>query len=544
MNSATNKTPQELESQRDLVRRPRKRIAAIAVAAGLAVSLAVPGAVVFAEGVGSTSTSTATEQSASSSTVGYKKNQVVYVKTDADGNRSGVYVVNSFEAAKGAKISDAGEYTKVTNLSTTKKLKDKNGAVAVTGQGVQDFVYQGDLNKNTDMPWNVTVSYQLDGKTVAAEELAGKSGKLTMKLKVEKNESYTGGDYADNYLVQITGSLKNSEAHEVEAEGATSAANGSNTQLTYMVIPGTTGDYTIKADVEDFEFDGWQILGVPLALSIEVDSSDISTGSMESVNDLKDGAVQLDDGASELASGASDLKDGADTLGEGVSSLQDGAGQLSDGVGTLVSSGAKLVEASGEVADGLAQLRDVAMQLNDAVAGMTDPGDGSVTALQTYAQTLSIGLATLDTKYDDLDQGIADYTAGVSQLKDGIATVSDGADQLADGATTLAQGAGDLKDGADELAEGTGELRTQTADIDDKIADGVTEGLSDYLNPDFEPRDFVSGEVGHVSRVQFVIKTAAIEEPEEAEEDETQDTAGEESRSFWDKLVALFKGTE
>ena len=89
---------------------------------------------------------------------------------------------------------------------------------------------------------------------------------------------------------------------------------------------------------------------------------------------------------------------------------------------------------------------------------------------------------------------------------------------LADGVTTLAQGASDLKDGADELAEGTGELRTQTADIDDKIADGVNESLSDYLNPEFEARDFVSGETGHVSRVQFVIKTAAIEEPDDADD--------------------------
>ena len=175
MNRATNNTPQELENQRDLVRRPRKRIAALALTAGLAVAIAAPGTVVFAEGVGSTGSSTeatATEQSATSNTeASYKKNQVVYVKTDADGNRSGVYVVNSFEAAKGTKISDAGEYTKVTNLSTTKKLKDKNGAVTVTGQGVQDFVYQGDLNKNTDMPWNVTVSYQL------AQEQRGARGR-------------------------------------------------------------------------------------------------------------------------------------------------------------------------------------------------------------------------------------------------------------------------------------------------------------------------------------------------------------------------------
>ena len=59
--------------------------------------------------------------------------------------------------------------------------------------------------------------------------------------------------------------------------------------------------------------------------------------------------------------------------------------------------------------------------------------------------------------------------------------------------------------------------------------------------PEFEPRDFVSGETGHVSGVQFVLKTAAIEQPEADEEGEGQDVAEEQDQSFWDKLAALFK---
>lgn len=315
----TDTASKELKAQRDLVRRPHKRIAALALAAGLTVALTVPGAVVFADGVGSTSAASATsEQMATdsdNSTPGYKKNQVVYVKTDADGNRTGVYVVNSFEANKGVKIDDAGTYNKVTNLSTTQKLTDDSGSVAVTGQGVQDFVYQGDLDKNTQMPWNVTVAYQLDGRDIDAKDLAGKSGKLTMKLKVEKNDDYTGGDYADNYLVQITGQLKDAEAHDIEAEGATVAANGSNTQLTYMVIPGSTGDYTITTDVEDFEFDGWQIVGVPLNLAIDVDSSSMDTSQL----------VELSNGIATANSGAGQVADGVKTLAASLATANTGA---------------------------------------------------------------------------------------------------------------------------------------------------------------------------------------------------------------------------
>lgn len=411
----TDTASKELKAQRDLVRRPHKRIAALALAAGLTVALTVPGAVVFADGVGSTSAASATsEQMATgsdNSTPGYKKNQVVYAKTDADGNRTGVYVVNSFEANKGVKIDDAGTYNKVTNLSTTQKLTDDSGSVAVTGQGVQDFVYQGDLDKNTQMPWNVTVAYQLDGCDIDAKDLAGKSGKLTMKLKVEKNDDYTGGDYADNYLVQITGQLKDAEAHDIEAEGATVAANGSNTQLTYMVIPGSTGDYTITTDVEDFEFDGWQIVGVPLNLAIDVDSSSMDTSQLVELSNgiatANSGAGQVADGVKTLAASLATANTGAGTLSSGAAALAAGTSQLNAQVPTLVegvsnlNAGAEGVNAgavqlkggASDLSAGLSKLQGSAQQISGGISGIAAGSDTYVDALTLGKQAQEANLA-------------------------------------------------------------------------------------------------------------------------------------------------------
>lgn len=411
----TDTASKELKAQRDLVRRPHKRIAALALAAGLTVALTVPGAVVFADGVGSTSAASATsEQMATdsdNSTPEYKKNQVVYVKTDADGNRTGVYVVNSFEANKGVKIDDAGTYNKVTNLSTTQKLTDDSGSVAVTGQGVQDFVYQGDLDKNTQMPWNVTVAYQLDGRDIDAKDLAGKSGKLTMKLKVEKNDDYTGGDYADNYLVQITGQLKDAEAHDIEAEGATVAANGSNTQLTYMVIPGSTGDYTITTDVEDFEFDGWQIVGVPLNLAIDVDSSSMDTSQLVELSNgiatANSGAGQVADGVKTLAASLATANTGAGTLSSGAAALAAGTSQLNAQVPTLVegvsnlNAGAEGVNAgavqlkggASDLSAGLSKLQGSAQQISGGISGIAAGSDTYVDALTLGKQAQEANLA-------------------------------------------------------------------------------------------------------------------------------------------------------
>lgn len=509
----TDTARQELDAQRDLVRRPRKRIAALAVAAGLTVALTVPGAVVFADGVGSTNASSAaTETSAStdSAAPGYKKNQVVYVKTDADGNRTGVYVVNSFEANKGVKIDDAGSYSKVTNLSTTKKLADTNGSVAVEGQGVQDFVYQGDLDKNTQMPWNVAVSYQLDGQDIDAKDLAGKSGKLTMKLKVEKNEDYAGGDYADNYLVQITGQLKDAEAHNIDAEGATVAANGSNTQLTYMVIPGTTGDYTISTDVEDFEFDGWQIAGVPLSLALDVDSSSVDTSQLTELSNgiatANSGAGQVADGAKTLAASLATVNAGAGTLSNGAAALAAGTSQLNAQVPTLVegvsslndgaagvsAGAAKLKGGAADLKVGLAKLQGSAQEISGGMSGISAGSDAYVNALTLNKQTQEGNLAkaaaateaaqksvtaTSVNAYNALygAQGLAAALNGESQYLAGAQTALAGAKQVAGamGNDAAKASAASAKTSAESAAADIAAAKTAVADAQAKVANAT-----------------------------------------------------------------------
>lgn len=510
-----NSAEHELDAQRNLLRKPSRRIAGLAIAGALGVAIAVPGMHVFAEGVGSTkgddAQKPASEQdvkSGESKAAGdYTKNQVVYTKLDGDGNKTGVFVVNSFSAPKGSTIEDAGVYDKVVNLSTTKKLADKDGHVAVEGQGEQDFVYQGDLSKDTQLPWNVSVSYKLDGKDVTAEELGGKSGKLSMKLTVAPNPEYKGtGKYTDNYLVQVTGMLKDSECHKVDAEGATAAANGSNTQLTYMVLPGSTAEYTVNADVEDFEFDGWQIVGVPLSLALDVDSSDMDTSQL---NELEDGIAAANDGAGLV-------KDGATTLSEALGVANNGAGQLMAGANAAADGVTKLADGSAQVNDGAGQVAAGAGALADGSTTL----DGGASQVAAGAGTLAQGTASLMSQLPTLTggtqalaQGTGALVGGVKQLDGGLATLQEGAKQLQGGvaqltdqqagAPALAAGANKLKGGLDEL---TAQNETLTGGAQG-VADGaaaLAQGINDGLSK--ETIDQIGGLANQGAQLQQAVK--------------------------------------
>lgn len=488
-----NSAEHELDAQRNLLRKPSRRIAGLAIAGALGVAIAVPGMHVFAEGVGSTkgddAKKPASEQdvkSGESKAAGdYTKNQVVYTKLDGDGNKTGVFVVNSFSAPKGSTIEDAGVYDKVVNLSTTKKLADKDGHVAVEGQGEQDFVYQGDLSKDTQLPWNVSVSYKLDGKDVTAEELGGKSGKLSMKLTVAPNPEYKGtGEYTDNYLVQVTGMLKDSECHKIDAEGATAAANGSDTQLTYMVLPGSTAEYTVNADVEDFEFDGWQIVGVPLSLALDVDSSDMDTSQL---NELEDGIAAANDGAGLVKDGAATLSEALGVASNGAGQLMAGANAAADGVTKLADGSAQVNDGAGQVAAGAGALADGSTTLD---GGASQVAAGAGTLAQGTASLMS-QLPTLTGGTQALAQGTGALVSGVKQLDGGLATLQEGAKQLQGGvarltdqqagAPALAAGANKLKDGLNQLTAKNKELTGGAQGVADgaaALAQGINDGLS------------------------------------------------------------------
>lgn len=484
-----NSAEHELDAQRNLLRKPSRRIAGLAIAGALGVAIAVPGMHVFAEGVGSTkgddAKKPASEQDVKSgeskAADDYTKNQVVYTKLDGDGNKTGVFVVNSFSAPKGSTIEDAGVYDKVVNLSTTKKLADKDGHVAVEGQGEQDFVYQGDLSKDTQLPWNVSVSYKLDGKDVTAEELGGKSGKLSMKLTVAPNPEYKGtGEYTDNYLVQVTGMLKDSECHKVDAEGATAAANGSNTQLTYMVLPGSTAEYTVNADVEDFEFDGWQIVGVPLSLALDVDSSDMDTSQL---NELEDGIAAANDGAGLVKDGAATLSEALGVANNGAGQLMAGANAAADGVTKLADGSAQVNDGAGQVAAGAGALADGSTTLD---GGASQVAAGAGTLAQGTASLMS-QLPTLTGGTQALAQGTGALVSGVKQLDGGLATLQEGAKQLQGGVAQLTDqqaGAPALAAGAKELERGLNELTAQNETLTGG-AQGVAKGaeqLYDRIN--------------------------------------------------------------
>ncbi|MDD3370088.1 MAG: hypothetical protein PHP50_14600, partial [Lachnospiraceae bacterium] len=233
-----------------------------------------------------------------------EKDEVIYATLDEEGNNAEIYVVNSFDLGTAGQVVDYGNYLDVKNLSSKEPISMRDGTVDFQAEKGKNY-YQGTL-KGTKLPWDVAVTYTLDGKAISGEELGGKSGNLEMKLKLTQN-SETDSVYRKHFALQTTVILEGKHAMEIEAPGATAANVGENKQLTYVVLPDTDKEFVIKAKVTDFEMDGIQVNGIPLAIDVE----DPDTQEMkDKMLELKDGAVELNDGTKKLKDGTSELTDG------------------------------------------------------------------------------------------------------------------------------------------------------------------------------------------------------------------------------------------
>lgn len=143
--------------------------------------------------------------------------------------------------------------------------------------------------------------------------------------------------------------------------------------------------------------------------------------------------------------------------------------------------------------------------------------------------TLQAAIATLNTKYTNFNQGLARYTNGLDQINSGFNQLLTGALALKTGTSSLASGSSSLASGTDEMAK---QVTTASETIQEKL-DSYTSLLDSSTN---SVKSFVSSKNTHVTNLQFVIKGPSI-----AGKTKKTTAVKTKTKSFWQKLLALFK---
>lgn len=260
------------------------------------------------------------------------KDEVVYGNLSATGNSEEIYVVNTFNVTKEGKIVDFGPYTSIKNLTDLSDIEQINQKVQFTASE-GEFYYQGNM-VGVSLPWNINISYFLDGKEISPEELAGKDGKVRIQIDISANEK-ANPLFFENYLLQISLPLDSNVFANIKAEDGMIANAGKNKQVTFTVMPEQEKEFVLEADAVGFELEGIDISGIPSTMSIDSPDVDEMTDDIKTLSDaiseVNDGVAELNNGVSELNNGVADLHDGSKQYQNGILELDETSTELVNG---------------------------------------------------------------------------------------------------------------------------------------------------------------------------------------------------------------------
>lgn len=338
------------------------------------------------------------------------RQETVYVFNDASGNKN--------------------------HITVNEKITDANGNETLNKTESSD-----------NAPVTMKVTYKLDGKEIKPEDLAGKSGKVTIRFDYTNNQKKTVTVNGKKQTVcvpftMITGMMLPTDVFSnVEVTNGKLTKVGDNIVAVGMTMPGLKDTMNLKfndksldldipeyfeltADVKDFSLDMTMSVATSNLLS-DMNADDIT------LDDLKKTVASLDDAATQLADGTVSLQDGTQQLSDAIPALTDGVDQLNTGASSLK-------DGIYAYADGAASAYEGSVSLNDN--------------MKTYADGIGTLYNTL--KDNNLDSSVASAADGASQLAAGAATLDAGIDSALSGAGQLVTGADALTIGLSAFGEG------------------------------------------------------------------------------------------
>ena len=423
------------------------------------------------------------------------KEETVYVVADNSGKAKDVIVSDWLKNPDGNEtIEDVSDLKDIKNVKGKEKFEEKDGKITWKAKG-KDIYYQGKTDK--ELPVKQTISYYLDGEKMDPDEIAGKSGKVTIRFDYKNNQKTTTTVDGKKYSVYVpftimTGMILDDSFTNVEVKNGKVISDGDKNMVVGVAMPGlkdslkvTSSDFSedidipeyveVTADVKDFSMDmtmSVMLSGITSSDNVEdfVDLSDLD----DAIDTLSDSSAQLADGTKELREGLEQLRskvpalaDGAKTLNSSTESLRNGVSSLDATLNTAMTEEEKAAASkqASETVD--KQAAAIKKQAADTVASQKKDIEKKASAA-VDAQAASIKKQAADTVAAQKDSIAKQASATVDAQADTIKK------QAAD--TVAAQ-----KDSIAKQASAT--VDAQAEAIKKQAADTVAAQFADDTNP-------------------------------------------------------------
>ncbi|AUM94252.1 TPA: hypothetical protein LA742_002113 [Clostridium botulinum] len=398
-----------------------------------------------------------------------KKDESVYVTLNQNGVIKEKIVSDWLHSENaGISIKDKSELTGIKNIKGNEK-PEISGDKVTWKSDKKDIFYQGKTDKK--LPIETDIVYKLDGKEIKPQELAGKSGKVTINIKIKNTDAHkvtVNGKERTIYTPFAVAAVVNlpiDKFTNVDVSEGEIISDGNNQAITFVTVPGLKeslnvdenildidlkDEIEITADAKDFELAPIMMTATTKIPEMDkIEKSDKIDELQNGINDIKDATSKLEDGSSKLADGSSELAKGLGTLSNGTGELVSGSAQLYAGTGALAQNMNKFNGAIGQLQSG-----------SGTLAGGIKQYTGAVNTAKNGAGKLNAGVPQLSKGANDLGKGSVDYSNGAKKF-------ANGASELAE---TVKSKSGELASNTNKLQDGSTKLEAGAKDINNNVA--------------------------------------------------------------------------
>lgn len=242
--------------------------------------------------------------------------ETMYVNMDHYGEIDDISVVKGCFLNGNTVIEDYGEYDEIINMSDRTEPTVDNGKVTWNLQDTdkQYFYYECKSEAlKTRVPWDIDVSYRLNGVEARGEDLGGAQGLVTTMIHVTPREDID--DYYKNNMILMCGTIVDmKDTLSIEAPGAQLQTLGTEKAAIFLALPGEESEFRVDIGTEKYESMGVFFMVVPATLD-----------SLEIVNDVREVRDTVEDSV--------DAVDGAlDVIFDNIDGMRDDLADVEEGL--------------------------------------------------------------------------------------------------------------------------------------------------------------------------------------------------------------------
>lgn len=245
--------------------------------------------------------------------------EAYYVTLDHYGSPKEASIVKSWQLNGAKQFTDYGSYSSVSNLTDRTEPLIKDGTVTFSfgDSAPERFYFEGKTDEPfKKLPWNLSLSYRLNGVPKKAEDLAGEKG--VVEIRIAAHPNLKASAYArNNYLLTCVAAFNLDDILSLEAPDAQIQTIGNLRAAAFLWLPGEDREYALRIGTESFETDGLTFIMGPL-----------NSGRLADITELREKKEEIQDSWDDMNAAVDEVLDSLDSMKSDLHYAADGLGEL------------------------------------------------------------------------------------------------------------------------------------------------------------------------------------------------------------------------